>query len=235
MQKRLVRKLDLEIAISRVEPHPSPKAELEQYTIPPEAAAELLYIAAYTNNDVVGKTIADLGCGTGRLAIGSILLGAKECLGIDIDRTAVKTAHSNAIRMGVKEKTQWVIADIAALHGTFDTVLQNPPFGVQKRKADRRFLEKALEIGNRAYSMHKSNRAEVGCVRASRGHKHKLTSGFPSHFLDKFIAERGGRITAIYTMQMTIPRLFDFHTKTKHRFAVDLYVMERAKPRLIVT
>lgn len=148
MQKRLVRKLDLEIALSRIEPHPSPKAHLEQYTITPEVAAELLYIAAYANDDVIDKTIADLGCGTGRLAIGSILLGAEEAVGIDIDRTAVKAAHDNAEKMGVKEKTQWIIADVAALHGAFDTVLQNPPFGVQKRKADRRFLEKALEVGN---------------------------------------------------------------------------------------
>jgi len=82
MQKRLVRKLDLEIALSKIEPHPSPKAYLEQYTIPPEVAAELLYIAAYTYDDIIDKTIADLGCGTGRLAIGSALLGAKETIGV---------------------------------------------------------------------------------------------------------------------------------------------------------
>jgi len=69
----LVRKLDLEKAISKIKPHPTPKAYLEQYTLPSETAAEILYIAAYTYNDIIDKTIADLGCGTGRLAIGSAL------------------------------------------------------------------------------------------------------------------------------------------------------------------
>lgn len=235
MQKRLVRKLDLEMAISRTDPHPSPKAHLEQYTIPPDVAAELLYIAAYTHDDIIGKTIADLGCGTGRLAIGSILLGARTALGIDIDRAAVRTARNNADKMGVKTRTQWIAADIAAIHGSFDTVVQNPPFGVQTRQADRRFLEKALEIGNHVYSIHKSDRAKPVHIRKPTRRMHKLMPVYSSHFLEKFIDKRGGRITAIYTMPMTIPRLFDFHTKPKHRFAVDLYVITRAKPQTLVT
>jgi len=28
-------------------------------------------------------------------------------------------------------------------------------------------------------------------------------------------------------MLMTIPRMFDFHTKIKHEFVVDLYVIEK--------
>ncbi len=229
MQKRLVRKLDLEIALSRIEPHPSPKAHLEQYTITPEVAAELLYIAAYANDDVIDKTIADLGCGTGRLAIGSVLLGAEEAVGIDIDRTAVKAAHDNAEKMGVKEKTQWIIADVAALHGAFDTVLQNPPFGVQKRKADRRFLEKALEVGNRVYSLHKSSQGKLEPARKLKGRGHQLMSVLPSPFLEQFIAKNGGKITAVYTMPMIIPRIFVFHTKKKHQILVDLYIIETSK------
>ena len=147
MQKRLIRKLDLEMLLSQVKPHPSPKPSLEQYTIPVEVAANMLYIAAYAYDDIIGKTVLDLGCGTGRLALGASFLGAKQVVGIDIDRAAIKTALENSVKVGLKDGVQWVVADVNAAHGSFDTVLQNPPFGVQRRKADRKFLEKALEAG----------------------------------------------------------------------------------------
>ena len=35
-------------------------------------------------------------------------------------------------------------------------MLQNPPFGVQKRGADRKFLKKALTTADTVYSLHKS-------------------------------------------------------------------------------
>jgi len=207
MQKRLIRKLDLEKAISEVKPHPEPKAYLEQYTIPPEAAAQILYIAAYTYDDIIDKTILDLGCGTGRLAIGAVLVGADEAFGVDIDRVAVRTAHNNAEKTGVKEKTNWVLADINAIRGSFDTVLQNPPFGVQRKGADRKFLEKSLELGHRVYSLHKSGKSN-------------------REFIKRFIEKRGGKVTGVFPMEIEIPRLFKFHTKRKHRVKTDLYRIE---------
>jgi len=226
MQKRLVRKLDLEKAISKIEPHPTPKAYLEQYTIPPETAAEILYIAAYTNNDIIDKTIVDLGCGTGRLAIGSVLIGAKETFGVDIDRVAIKTAYKNAEKMNVKEKTHWVLADVDAIHGSFDTVLQNPPFGVQRKGADRKFLEKSLALGHRIYSLHKSGESNRDFIKKLRGSGTRFLPVPPSPFLKRFIEKRGGKIEAVYAMLMTIPYMFDFHRKRKHEFIVDLYIIE---------
>ena len=207
MQKRLVRKLDLEKAISEVKPHPKPKAYLEQYTIPTEAAAKILYIAAYTYDDIINKTIVDLGCGTGRLAIGAILVGAKEAFGVDIDRVAVRAAQNNAEKTGVREKTHWILADIDVMRGSFDTVLQNPPFGVQRKGADRKFLEKSLELGHRVYSLHKSGKSN-------------------REFIKRFIEKRGGKVTVVFPMEIEIPRLFKFHTKRKHRVKTDLYQIE---------
>ena len=37
----------------------------------------MLYIAAYTNNDIIGKRVLDLGCGTGRLGLGLLFLVQK--------------------------------------------------------------------------------------------------------------------------------------------------------------
>jgi len=207
MQKRLVRKHHLERAIAEVMPHPKPKAYLEQYTIPSEVAAEILYLATYTYDDIADKTVVDLGCGTGRLAIGAVLLGAKEAFGIDIDPSAIKVAKDNAKKLAVEKETNWITGDVNVLHGHFHTVLQNPPFGVQKRSADRTFLEKSLELGQRIYSLHKG------------GERNR-------EFIKRFIERRGGKVTDIFHMEMTIPKLFEFHTQKRRNIKVDLYRIE---------
>jgi putative methylase len=206
-QKRLVQKRDLERALSEIEAHPTPKAYLEQYTTPSKVVAETLYLAAYVYNDIINKTVADLGCGTGRLVIGAALLGAKEIFGVDIDRVAVRIARANATRMNITAETNWVVAEIGVVKGTFDTVLQNPPFGVQRRRADRKFIEKALELGSTIYSFHKSGESN-------------------REFIKRFIEGHGGRITNIFPIRMEIPRIFEFHTKKKRNIEVDLYRIE---------
>ena len=205
--KRLVRKRDLERALSQIEAHPLPNAYLEQYTTPSDVAAETLYLAAYVYDDVIGKTVVDLGCGTGRLTIGAALLGAKEVFGVDVDGVAVRVAQKNAEKMGVKEKTHWIIADIDAVKGAFGTVLQNPPFGVQRRRADRRFISKSLELSSTIYSFHKGGESN-------------------REFIKRFIERHGGRVTNIFPLNMEIPRMFKFHTKKKRSIQVDLYRIE---------
>jgi len=206
-QKRLVRKHDLERVLSTIEANPSPKAYLEQYATPPSVAADVLRLVAYVFDDIINKTVIELGCGTARLAIGAAFLGAKEVVGVDIDPVAIRIAKKNAESLGFKEKTSWVVGDITVIHGPFDTVLQNPPFGVQKRRADRQFIVKALEIGNTVYSFHK-------CGDSNRA------------FIKRFIEEHGGKITNIFPMTMEIPRMFKFHTKKKQVTHVDLYRIE---------
>ena len=141
-------KIRLELFLSKIAPQPTPQAHLEQYTISQSIAATILYIAAYANNaHVSGKNVLDLGCGTGRLALGASYLGAKNVVGIDVDKLAIKTAVENSLKAGLAENVQWIIGDIKSIVGKFDTVLQNPPFGVQTREADRAFIVKALEVG----------------------------------------------------------------------------------------
>lgn len=232
MQERLVRKLDLEIALSKVKPHPSPDAYLEQYTIPTEVASQMLHLAAYKHNDVLNKSIVDLGCGTGRLGIGSAILGAKRVIGVDIDRIATGIAAKTAKELCVKEKTQWLTADIASINGSFDTVLQNPPFGVQRRRADSNFLKKALEIGNRIYSLHKSLDEKHGfsCSKSKRGKREVQFRPAPAvPFLKRFVEQHGGKIQASYTIPMAIPHLFRFHRKPSYQVLANLIVVDAGK------
>ena len=227
MQKRIVRKLDLELLLSQIAPHPSPNPSLEQYTIPADVAATMLLIAAYTHGGIVGKTVLDLGCGTGRLALGAAFLGAKQVVGVDIDRDAVKVAFENSVRTNLKEKVQWIAGDIDVIHGNFDAVLQNPPFGVQRRKADRKFLEKALESGKVVYSLHKCPEKDKAFIKKLKASKNSIAPVPPSFFLERFIEKHGGKIKAVYAVIMTIPHMFSFHTKRKYEFVADLFVIER--------
>lgn len=201
---KMYQKRRLEIALSKLKPHPSPKAYLEQYTIPPNLAAEILCLAAYTYGDIVGKTVSDLGCGTGRLGIGAAILGAKEVIGVDLDPVAVKEAKCNARMLRAHKVTSWIVAEIDALCGTFDTVVQNPPFGVQRRTADRRFLQKALEIGKVVYSIHKSGISN-------------------REFIKSLVRRCGGTVDRIFQMKLVIPPTFPFHQKRKYPVNVDLY------------
>jgi putative methylase len=224
-QKRLIRKLDLERFLATVAPQPNPQVHLEQYTVSEQIAANMLYIAAHANDDVVGKSVLDLGCGTGRLALGASYLGASEVVGVDIDRSAIQTASENKRKTGLGS-IQWVLGDISAVAGCFDTVLQNPPFGVQTREADRAFLVKALQVGSSIYSLHSHPEVDARLIKQL-----KASQGFlrvsASPFLERFIGQYGGSVSAVYAMVMTIPRMFDFHTKLKHDFVIDMYVIKK--------
>jgi putative methylase len=225
-QKRIIRKLDLELFLSKVAAQPFPKARLEQYTLSPSIAATMLYMAAYTDDAIIGKSVVDLGCGTGRLSLGAAYLGAENVVGIDVDRLAIKTAAENSQAVGLARQVQLILGDINAINGKFDTVMQNPPFGVQNREADRAFLMKALEIGNSVYSLHNHPETDKRLIQ-----KLKSSGGclqvVPSPFLERFVEQHGGAVKVVYAVLMTIPKMFEFHTKARHDFVIDLYVMSK--------
>ena len=227
-QERIIRKIDLERFLSRIEPNPSPKVSLEQYTVSEAVAATVLYLAAYTNGDVIGKTVLDLGCGTGRLALAASYLGAKRVVGVDIDKTAVKTARENAEKLGFEANIEWVVGDVSVITGSFDTVVQNPPFGVQKRTADRKFLEKGLEVGNVVYSLHNHPCTDKRLIKRLKANTASLLQVAPSPFIEKFVERHYGVVKAVYAIPMTIPRMYDFHTQLRHDFVVDLYVIKKS-------
>ena len=47
------------------------------------------------HNNAENQTVADIGCGSGILALGSVLLGAKKVYAVDTDTLATKTCRSN--------------------------------------------------------------------------------------------------------------------------------------------
>ena len=227
-QKRLIRKLDLERFLSKVAAQPTPQARLEQYTVSAQIAATMLYLAAYSNNDIVGKSVLDLGCGTGRLALAAAFLGAESVVGVDIDKSAVMVAVENSSAAGFKGCVDWVAGDIDAVVGRFDTVVQNPPFGVQRRTADRRFLEKALELGCSVYSLHNHPEFDKKLSGRLKGSGGQLLQVEASPFISRFVEDHGGKVEAVYALPLVIPKMFDFHTKARQEIVIDLYVIRRS-------
>ncbi len=74
-----------------------------------------------------GDTVLDIGCGSGILAIASMLLGATEGFGVDIDPLAVKTAVENGKMNGLGEpQLQFVCGDLAdKVTKKYDVVVAN--------------------------------------------------------------------------------------------------------------
>lgn len=142
---------ELERLLSAIPPHPSPKAELEQYATPADLAAPLLH-EAYALGDIKGRRVVDLGCGTGVFALGAALLGASEVTGLDVDKAALAVAREQATRLRVV--VEWVESDVRAWDRRVDTAIMNPPFGAQQRGADRPFLDAAFASAGVVYSLH---------------------------------------------------------------------------------
>lgn len=63
-------------------------------------------------------TIADIGCGSGILSIGALLLGAKKSYAADIDDLAVHSAKGNRALNGLTED------QLPLLHGSLDAIAQ---------------------------------------------------------------------------------------------------------------
>ncbi len=205
LTQRIIKKKTLEIMLERLESHPKPSVSLEQYTTSVRVASTILFMAGYVYQDVVDKIVADFGCGTGILAIGAAIIGAKNVIAFEIDKLALKIARKNSKTLNVSNKINWILSDVEFIpFKKVDTVLMNPPFGVRRegRGRDLLFLKKAMEYSNTVYSLHLSGNKE---------------------FIENFVRENDGEVTTIVPMDMEIPPSFPFHKKKRHIIAVDCF------------
>ena len=74
-----------------------------------------------------GKTMLDIGCGSGILSVCGLLLGADSAVGVDIDALAVKTARENGKTNGFEEPQYKVLQGSLTdkVSGTFDIIAAN--------------------------------------------------------------------------------------------------------------
>ena len=184
----------------------NPQAALEQYPTPPELAAHVVHLADL-HGDIDGRTVVDLGTGTGMFALAAALRGPARVVGIEIDREALVTAQTNERRVAASAPIHWIHADAVRHPLSIPdpvTVLMNPPFGAQagNRHADRGFLETASEIAAVSYSVHNAG---------SRS------------FLESFVADAGGAVTHAFAADFPIEAQFDHHEDDKREIDSEVY------------
>lgn len=202
-----MKKKELELLLQKIPEPAQPVASLEQYQTPAGIAADMLFHAA---GNIQGHDVVDLGCGTGIFSIGAALLGASRVVGIDIDPSVVATARTQAERFGVD--VRFAVADVASLELHADTVIMNPPFGAQRgnRRADRLFLQQALEMAPVVHSLHLAK-----------------TAGF----IRRLVTSLGGVVTAATSYRFSIKPQFSFHTRRRVDFDVTAFRITRRRTR----
>ena len=203
-----MRRSDLLRALERVPPFPAPSARLEQVITPSEAAAALLGTADRIDG-LEGRSVLDLGCGTGRLAIGAALLGASPVRAIDVDPRAVAVAREAARSAGVR--VEFDVGDVRDAAGRVEVVVMNPPFGAQHRRADRPFWDRALDLAERSvYAFALSDSRTFIAGRA---------------------VERGAFVLEVEPVPWTLPRTFPHHARRSVPLEVDLWALAKGHER----
>jgi len=206
-----VKRKVLERLLEGVPSFPRPKLKYEQYIIPSWLATDLLWIAETTYGDIYGMRVLDLGTGTGRLALGAALIGADYVIGVDVDIDAIKLAKAY-VSHNFPQLTNldFICVDVNNFslrsEWCFNTVIQNPPFGVHRKGYDVMFLKNALRLARVTYSIHKSKTRDF------------ILSFLNQHYKCK--------VTIIFETKIPIPPIYKFHEKRIHLVDVDVIRIE---------
>lgn len=206
-----ITKSGLAILLSKLKVFQEPKVRLEQYTTDSEIAAEMLW-NAYMKGDIEGKTIADFGCGTGLLGLGTMILGAKKCYFIDADAGVLGLAKENLKKVrewhDIGNDAVFVNKDIGEFNEKVDTVIQNPPFGTKEKHADKMFLERAFKTADVIYTIHKIESAM---------------------FIEKISKDNKFKVTTIMEFELPLKKTLEHHTKKVHMVNVGCWRLEKSQ------
>lgn len=74
---------------------------------------------------LAGKTVLDVGCGSGILAFVALILGAKDAVAIDIDADVVRVVEENAERNGLSDRVTVSAGVVTDVVGAYPVVLAN--------------------------------------------------------------------------------------------------------------
>ncbi len=81
-------------------------------------------VSILMQQDLSGKSVLDMGTGTGVLAIAASMRGAKSVTAIDIDEHSVANAKENLALNGIHD-ADVILGDASAITGTYDVIIAN--------------------------------------------------------------------------------------------------------------
>jgi putative methylase len=199
----------LERRLADVEGFRDPRVDLEQYPTPADLAAHLVHLADL-RGDLQGRTVVDLGTGTGVLALGAATRDPEGVLALDADPSALAVARENERRVEPGVAVDWLLADVThapVCPGDPATVLTNPPFGAQRGSegADRAFLATAARIADISYSIHNEGSRE---------------------FVEAFARDEGGAVTDAFRATLPLDKQFDHQTAERRELDAEVYRIE---------
>lgn len=178
------------------------KRALEQYPTPVPLVAHIIWLATL-RGDLKGATVADYGCGDGRIAVASLLAGSRRALCVEIDEDVLqyssKFIHEYYGR--IAHMLIFVLADATTIDlAGVDVVVMNPPFGVIKRNRgiDLKFLTGALGVARKVYSIHKYS--EGLCL-----------------VLNRMVSLQGLEISYLEVLDLEIPMIYEEHRRKVYR------------------
>jgi len=148
-------KQGMAVALSELQGFTDADERLEQYATDSDIAAELLW-HAHMNGALDGKKVLDLGAGTGILAVGAAVMGAREVVAVEKDEAAIEILKKNLLLFENTESVRVAEGDVKGFFEEGEVVVMNPPFGTKERHADRVFLEKATSLAPIIYTIHKA-------------------------------------------------------------------------------
>tara|TARA_Y100000768_G_scaffold251801_1_gene191298 strand:- start:26 stop:679 length:654 start_codon:yes stop_codon:yes gene_type:complete len=146
----------LAINLSKLTPHPCENVGLEQYATEGDLASYWM-LAVDELDGFEQSSVVDMGAGNGILGIGALLLGADRVVFVETDPAALAVIESNLASLGngMQARAEVLSATVGLDEVPLDDVdiiVMNPPWGVQREKADRVFLEAAFD--SKATSIH---------------------------------------------------------------------------------
>ena len=168
---RVMKVRHLAMVLSKLEPHPCKDVDLEQYSTDGNLAS-LLLSEIVSFGDINSDTlVGDLGAGNGILGIAALKIGAKRAIFVETDIEACHTIERNLINSGIQDSGEIINEHIVS--GTnltkVDLIICNPPWGRQKEKADRPFLNMILQNASVTHLLHSSKATHIRPFFESRG------------------------------------------------------------------
>ncbi|HEV2119397.1 MAG TPA: methyltransferase domain-containing protein [Candidatus Bathyarchaeia archaeon] len=86
------------------------------------ASTEVL-LEILARNGLAGKTILDIGCGTGFFALETLRHGASLCVGVDLSSAAIHEANEFAKESGFQERVKFEVANAASMQPTASDIV----------------------------------------------------------------------------------------------------------------
>jgi ribosomal protein L11 methyltransferase len=99
-------------------------------------ATTRLMLKALQELTLDNKTVLDIGCGSGVLAIAAVKLGARSAVGIDIDPDALDNARENAALNEIGDRGRFEQGDFREMSIRASVVMANLTGGLLERSAE---------------------------------------------------------------------------------------------------